>query len=448
MAGFSEKTVKAELGVMERAELVRAAKTSTVHGQAQYAFWHDLVRDVAYAQIPRAERARRHQAAAAWIEALTGERVADHAELVAHHYTKALELARLAQLAEVQIVELEEGARRSSVLAGQRALHLDIASAISWYEQALSLHPAEHPGRAAVLARAAEAARRAGRLDDAERRYHEAVERFRAQGESLSAGGALLSFALVLRARGETARARGTIAEALRLLQDHPTSVELAAAYMQMGFFELVTGRSEQCMTWVDKALAIGAVTDIGEHEVRALEHGAGTLRAGRPCRPRRRSSGPANGARPRLLEPCGVDRQQPWRGWWPVQGPAAALKTLDRGIEFARRRGLEAAAMHLRASALGPRFDLGEWDELLRLAEGAELVRNPVRCSYTSGHSSDRPKCCCIEARYTAATLAARFPARHPHDRRPGDPRAGTNRGRLDRTGARPIPGRRPARG
>ena len=45
MAGFGEETVKAELGVMERAELVRAAKTSTVHGQAQYAFWHDLVRD-------------------------------------------------------------------------------------------------------------------------------------------------------------------------------------------------------------------------------------------------------------------------------------------------------------------------------------------------------------------------------------------------------------------
>ena len=98
MAGFSEETVKAELGVMERAELVRAAKTSTMYGQAQYAFWHDLVRDVAYAQIPRAERARRHQTAAAWIEALTGQRVADHAELLAHHYTKALELARLAQL--------------------------------------------------------------------------------------------------------------------------------------------------------------------------------------------------------------------------------------------------------------------------------------------------------------------------------------------------------------
>ena len=413
MAGFSEETVKAELGVMERAELVRAAKTSTVHGQAQYAFWHDLVRDVAYAQIPRAERARRHQAAAAWIEALTAERVADHAELLAHDYTKALELARLAQLAEVEIVELEEGARRSSVLAGQRALHLDIASAISWYEQALSLHPAEHPGRAAVLARAAEAARQAGRLDDAERRYHEAVERFRAQGESLSAGGALLGFALVLRARGETARARGTIAEALRLLQDHPTSVELAGACTQMAFFELVTGRSEQSMTWVDKALAIGAVTDIGEHEVRALElRGLARCELGdlaglddvRAALKMALDLGFSNHA-VSIANNLGEDE-------WPVQGPAAALKTLDRGIEFARRRGLEAAAMHLRASALGPRFDLGEWDELLRLAEEVRSWSATHGEVYIHQWTQLRQAEVLLHRGevHTAATLAARF--------------------------------------
>src|SRR5439155_368252 len=59
----------------------------------EYSFWHLLVRDVAYSQIPRAERARRHRSAAAWIERKAGERVEDLAELLAHHYLQALELA-------------------------------------------------------------------------------------------------------------------------------------------------------------------------------------------------------------------------------------------------------------------------------------------------------------------------------------------------------------------
>ena len=59
-----------------RKELVRAARTSSVKDQAEYSFWHALVRDVAYSQIPRAERAQKHVAAAEWIEA-DGRRASD-----------------------------------------------------------------------------------------------------------------------------------------------------------------------------------------------------------------------------------------------------------------------------------------------------------------------------------------------------------------------------------
>ena len=49
-----------------------------------------LVRDVAYAQIPRARARRRHRQAAGWIEETAGERVGDHADILAHHYMQAL----------------------------------------------------------------------------------------------------------------------------------------------------------------------------------------------------------------------------------------------------------------------------------------------------------------------------------------------------------------------
>ena len=67
-----------------------------MEGEAEYGFWHVLVQDVCYAQIPRAARATRHQAAAAWIEEKAGERVEDLADVLAHHYQSALELNRAA----------------------------------------------------------------------------------------------------------------------------------------------------------------------------------------------------------------------------------------------------------------------------------------------------------------------------------------------------------------
>src|SRR4029079_1065192 len=73
-----------------RKEFVRRERRSSVGGQGEYAFRHVLVRDVAYGQIPRAQRAEKHRRAAEWIESLS-ERGDDLADLLAHHYVSAVE---------------------------------------------------------------------------------------------------------------------------------------------------------------------------------------------------------------------------------------------------------------------------------------------------------------------------------------------------------------------
>ena len=78
---------------LSRKELVRPVRRSSMQGEAEYAFWHILTRDVAYNQLPRAERAARHVAAATWIEAQAPARVEDHADVLAYHYATALDLA-------------------------------------------------------------------------------------------------------------------------------------------------------------------------------------------------------------------------------------------------------------------------------------------------------------------------------------------------------------------
>ena len=111
MAGREVGEIELALHELSRKELVRRARTSSMEGESEYSFWHLLVREVCYAQIPRAARAARHRAAAAWIEGKAGERAEDLADVLAHHYLQALELARASGQAD-DLPELETKALR------------------------------------------------------------------------------------------------------------------------------------------------------------------------------------------------------------------------------------------------------------------------------------------------------------------------------------------------
>ena len=128
---------------LERKEFVRRDRRSSIAGETQYAFLHALVRDVAYGQIPRAERAEKHRRAAEWLASLAGDRAEDHAEMLAHHYREALALA---EAAGVDGTSLREPARRAFTEAAQRALSLNASAAA--YELAQEALALTEPGDA------------------------------------------------------------------------------------------------------------------------------------------------------------------------------------------------------------------------------------------------------------------------------------------------------------
>jgi predicted ATPase len=88
--------VEQALHELARKELVQPSRTSSMEGETEYVFWHLLVRDVCYAQIPRVARAARHEAAALWLERQAGGRAEDLADVLAYHCQTALELTRAA----------------------------------------------------------------------------------------------------------------------------------------------------------------------------------------------------------------------------------------------------------------------------------------------------------------------------------------------------------------
>jgi class 3 adenylate cyclase/tetratricopeptide (TPR) repeat protein len=141
VCGFATEDVQMHLRSLERKELVRRLGSSAFAGETQYSFHHALVRDVAYAQIPRAERADKHRLTAEWIEALG--RPQDHSETIAHHYLQALDYARHAGQDESGFAERARSALRE---AGDRALALNsFTSAERFYAAAVDLSDEASP---------------------------------------------------------------------------------------------------------------------------------------------------------------------------------------------------------------------------------------------------------------------------------------------------------------
>jgi class 3 adenylate cyclase/tetratricopeptide (TPR) repeat protein len=138
-----------QLHVLRQKEFVQRARRSSVEGETEYAFKHVLVRDVAYGQIPRADRAQKHLRAGEWIESLG--RPEDHAEMVAHHYVNALELTRAAGQDVTQLAGRARAALRD---AGDKAMTLNAwAQAEGYFRQALALVGDDDPERPQLLLR-------------------------------------------------------------------------------------------------------------------------------------------------------------------------------------------------------------------------------------------------------------------------------------------------------
>jgi class 3 adenylate cyclase/tetratricopeptide (TPR) repeat protein len=74
--------------LLEERDFIRRRPGSTMPGEREYAIKHAVTREVAYAGLPKARRARMHAAFAAWLEGV-GTRD-EHAPLVAHHYAEAV----------------------------------------------------------------------------------------------------------------------------------------------------------------------------------------------------------------------------------------------------------------------------------------------------------------------------------------------------------------------
>ena len=360
-------SVTETLRELSRKELVRPARRSSIEGEAEYAFWHVLARDVAYGQLPRASRASRHVGAARWIESKAPERVEDLADVLAYHYATALELATAAGQTE-QASELEAPALKFLSLAGERALGLDTAAAISNLERALALAPPGHPERPEALVRFGEAALSGGRYTESAEALEEAVASFRAQGEILAAARAMGRLSQALQGLGDP-RTWTLPAEAVALLEPLGPSPALVDALTGVAVSDAVQGRSQDAIRMADRVLGLASELGLPRPELALAFRGLARASLGDP--------GGLDEAREAIelaTEAGRGDRAATLLNnlgatLLAFEGPPASLEVLGAGIAYAKPRGLTASLDTLTQSSLDGLVDTGEHEEVLALA-------------------------------------------------------------------------------
>ena len=117
------------LDALEQKDLIRAQPQSQFRGEPEYAFKHDLIRDVAYETLPRATRRHLHGQVAEWMEERWGPRAEERLDLLAHHAIQAEQHDRALDF----LIRAARRARRAAAHREEAAL---LAQAIGIAESA------------------------------------------------------------------------------------------------------------------------------------------------------------------------------------------------------------------------------------------------------------------------------------------------------------------------
>jgi class 3 adenylate cyclase len=370
MGGVEAPAVRDGLRELVRKELIRPARSSSVEGESEYVFWHALTRDVAYAQIPRAARARKHRAAGEWTEQIAGERLADHAELLAHHYVQALELEQAAG-ESADVGELRGRAVHFLLLAGERALGLDRGAAETHCRRALEL-ATDDADRAQVLLWLGRCLNQGALYADSEEVLLEAERLFHGLGDRLGEGAALLVHSQSLWELGGRKQFWVQFDRGLELLEQEPPGSELVLAYGRRAGAAMHAEEAEACVEWSNRALALCDQLGLEEERVFPLQaRGHGRVDLG----DRGGLEDLREALRLALDLGLGIQAATAYLNlgdivWWD-SGPAEGQELYEAAEDFSERRNLTRQVIWSRVQTLWTQYELGRWDELLAVGEG-----------------------------------------------------------------------------
>ena len=364
LAGREGGQVDEALAALVARDFVRPVVAHAVDGEQEYLFWHALARDVAYGQLPRRMRARKHLAAAVWIAQRAGERGDESADILAHHYSAGLDLARAAgdeELAASLLTPTIDALGR----AADRALRLDVPAAERYLARALELAGADTDARALLLPRWARVMLLTNRYREAAAVFEEAVAGLLASGQLRAAAVALCWSGDALAYHDEPSL--HVRRAAVDLLADDGPSAELVEV---LGHYALALSIHDEDPRLVieiaDRAVETSDLLDLPEPAVALSTRGLNRLVLGDPagledCE-RADAAARAQG--------LGIERStleiNHTGNALLLRGADAERDALLRGLEFASQHGLAVHVGAYRSALIQSLIRVGRWSEAL----------------------------------------------------------------------------------
>ena len=363
IGGIDRQRSEELLHELVRKEFVRRERRSSVADEMEYAFRHLLVRDVAYGQIPRGQRAEKHRLAAEWIESLG--RPEESAEMLAHHYLSALEFARAAK---TETEPLRDRARLAFRDAGDRAFALNAyPGAARFYEAAVGVWPRGDAGYPRLLLKLGHAL---SQSDPPSSRVvlDEARDALLAAGDVAGAAEAesLIGEDRWLRGRRDEAFAH--LQRAMTMVEEEPTSYSKANVVTMLSRFHMLAAEAPEAIRTGREVLRMAEELGGDDHlRAHALNNiGVARISTGD-------SAGMAELEESVALAES-VNSPESVRSYGNLASVSYDLGDLERsnamvekGLALAERFGMWEPVRWLSAERNWGLYNSGRWDEVVR---------------------------------------------------------------------------------
>jgi class 3 adenylate cyclase/tetratricopeptide (TPR) repeat protein len=254
-----------------RKELVREER-STLPGEEAFEFRHILIRDAAYAAIPKERRAAQHERFAEWAVRIAGDRVEEQEEIVGYHLEQAFRYREALGPLDDTARKLAKRAATRLAAAGSRALtRPDYVAAVNLLGRAAALFEPEDPARLAILPDLAYVLHEQGRLEEAQETITEAAQRAEEGDPTRWAHATITKWSIAPDSPGWHEQARADAEEAVTIFEhagDHPG---LASAWNMIASTEWERGMAGPQLLAIDHALDHARVGGTAFEEIDAL---------------------------------------------------------------------------------------------------------------------------------------------------------------------------------
>ncbi|HEV7584191.1 MAG TPA: adenylate/guanylate cyclase domain-containing protein [Solirubrobacteraceae bacterium] len=265
--------LQSALATLRQKDIIVPSEGGRLAGEQELAFKHVLIREVAYAMLPKAVRARKHFEIGRFIEGHAGERRHEVVALLAEHYGRAATLGQEVRLAPDELAPLRSKALQFLEAAGDAAggLHSN-QEALAHYEAAAAVGLGDAELQARIGEKRGDLSLRLGRVDTAVEVWRQALEHHEAREELEQVAELHRKIGAALAHKGERTQAIEHHQKGINLIKDGPPSLALVRLYEEAAWLYMQVGDNMLAIYASEKALRLAE--RLGEMRAASRAHG------------------------------------------------------------------------------------------------------------------------------------------------------------------------------